>query len=120
MNNKKHTQTTATKALLQGYPSFQPIATHAEATKAFIDSQPKSKASDGKNTCLAEFLSVMKFIVENMRTFTVSDALQLSRGKDLSAVEVQSLFCLWSDKMIADGRLKRISGAYDADVFQVV
>jgi hypothetical protein len=120
MSKKTQPKTTAAKVPLQGFPSWTPIASHAETVKAFCDSQPKSKASNGQNTCLAEFLFVMKFIVENMRVFTIQDCLQLSRGKDLDATAVKNLFHAYTEKAVADGRLKRTAGVYDSESFQIL
>ena len=98
--------------------TFAPIKSQAEATADFIASFPNTK--DGENGHLKDFLIIARMVVENYETFTAQDFFTLLKSKDLPAIETKTFFEAWTVKMLADGRLKKIAGAYEYEIFQVV
>jgi hypothetical protein len=111
MNTPKNTQ--------NGFATFQPMPTHAEATAGWRASQPKTRDGENKSH-LPEFLLVAQMVVSNYATFTKQDFFSLLKNMDIPPLETQTLFNSWVEKMQADGRIKRTVGAYDDDIFSVV
>ncbi|GEM_PF-2215340 len=93
----------------------------AELSKAFIASLPAAR--EGSNSHVAEFLSVVSFLLASgsYRTFRINDVIQLTRRYDLPLDEVESLFSRWIKVAVKNGRVSEVPSCYDgATIFEIV
>ena len=77
-------------------------------------------ANSGQNEHEAEFEQTAKLLLANYDSFSLHDALTLTRGLDLPYREVEKLFGAWTKQLVQQGKLKKTMGVYNYPVFQPI
>jgi|GEM_PF-1249640 len=81
--------------------------------------QANRRKDNGANDHFDDFAPIANFLLDSYASFTLRDAIILSRAADLPYSEVESLFNNWTKKLVRQGKIKAVNGAYDGAVFVV-
>lgn len=111
------TKTASPKKSIQLGQSFRPAATLSEITNDFILVQTKKNKDNGANSVIADFATLSRMVVANMKSFSVQDFLALSRSLDSQCSALVPVIHLWIEELKKHNRIKLQMSCYDAEQY---
>ena len=100
--------------------SFRPAATLSEITNSFILAQTKKNKDTGANSVIADFATLSRMVIANMKSFSIQDVLALSRSLDTQCSALVPVINLWIEELKKHNRIKLQMSCYDSEqwIFQ--
>lgn len=111
------TKKASSKKSIQLGQSFRPAATLFEITNDFILAQTKKNRDTGANSVIADFATLSRMVIANMKSFSIQDILALSRSLDTQVSALVPLINLWVEELKKHSRIKLQISCYDAEQY---
>lgn len=95
--------------------SFKPALTLSEITDDFVKKQNQKSKDTGANSVIADFSTVARMVIANMKSFSIQDILALTRSLDTQVSALVPLIHLWIAELKSHNRIKLQMSCYDAE-----
>jgi hypothetical protein len=107
----------ASKRINKATPTSEPLyGTVPTAEAIFIDKVGKPQENEPASL-VGVFLYATKRLLETKRSFSIQDLFQEMASFPADAAQLENLWDLWTSTLESKGRLTRINGCYEWDVW---